>query len=382
MSAAQTSAKGSQSTVTSQSISSTNAELDRPVFIIGYMHSGTTLLLQVLGGHSQVFSSGGETKFFDFLPMFRRLYPNLKDEKTLREFVIFVIDVARLGYKLGRPNANVGKAEGVAPEHIERLIDASRNVKDHGEVFRIVSDYFTQLAGKRRWLEKTPTHILQVDKIVECVPNAMFVEIVRDVRDVLASKKTRRKIVWSTDRYTEEQKPFKNLEKAYDPMWDALSWKSTVQAGRLAHEKHPGNVMTIRYEDLVREPENIVRQVCDFVNLEYEPEMMQAPSRNSADHGESSKSGISSDAVERWKRILTPAESAFIQQFVSTEMNLHKYDLTDVKFKDRARMPLLATRSMFEFSQRLYRRWRLGGSLYSMNILLNYWKRFRRLLHN
>lgn len=357
-------------------------QLERPVFVIGYMHSGTTLLLQILAAQTKVFSGAGETKFFDFLPMFRRLFPNLTAQDARREYVKFVLDVIRHSYRLGKPDANVGTAEGIAPEHLERLVAETARLEDHADYFNFISDDLTRCAGKNRWLEKTPTHILQIDQIVKSVPGALFVEIVRDVRDVLASKKTRRQIVWTTDRYTEEEKPFKNHEKSYDPLWDALSWKSTVRAGQLAREKYPDRIITIRYEDLVREPENYIRRVCDFLELEFESAMINAPSRNSAEHGESKKSGISGDAVGRWQRTLSPAETAFAQSIVKAEMKLHDYQPMDYSLTQRATMPLLATRSMFEFSQRLYHRWRLGGSMYSLNVLLNYWKRFRKLVHN
>lgn len=359
-----------------------DAPLNRPIFVIGYMHSGTTLLLQILGAHSSLITSSGETKFFDYLPMFRRVYPNLGDDRTLREFVIFVLDVVRYGYKLGREGANKGTARDIAPEHIDRMVELAKGRREHAAIFPLVFDYVTRLAGKRRWLEKTPTHVLQIDKIVEVVPDALFVEIVRDPRDVLASKKTRRQIVWTTDRYTEEQKPFKNLEKAYDPLWDALSWKSTVRAGIIAHEQYPGRVMTIRYEDLVRAPEESIRAVCRFLDLDFEPAMMDARSRNSAEHGESKKAGISADAVGRFRRALTTAEIALIQQLVRPELERHDYPLDPTGLRDKASMPLLATRSAFEFSQRLSRRFRLGGAMYSANILINYWKRFRKIVHS
>ena len=35
-----------------------------PIFIVGYMHSGTSMLQHALGSHGQLFSTRGETKYF------------------------------------------------------------------------------------------------------------------------------------------------------------------------------------------------------------------------------------------------------------------------------------------------------------------------------
>jgi hypothetical protein len=36
----------------------------------------------------------------------------------------------------------------------------------------------------------------------------------------------------------------------------------------------PGSFMELRYEDLVREPETVVRKICDFIEVDYDPAML------------------------------------------------------------------------------------------------------------
>ena len=66
----------------------------------------------------------------------------------------------------------------------------------------------------------------------------------------------------------------KNLEKAYDPLWDSLSWKSTVLALRRASARWPGRFLSVRYEDLVSDPEGRVREICAFLGLDFDPAML------------------------------------------------------------------------------------------------------------
>ena len=75
---------------------------NRPIFVIGHMHSGTTLLLNILKKNSRVFSSEGETKFFDFGIMIHRSYPSLDNDEVLREFVGFVVHIITRGFPFGR----------------------------------------------------------------------------------------------------------------------------------------------------------------------------------------------------------------------------------------------------------------------------------------
>ncbi|MGH9941825.1 MAG: sulfotransferase family protein [Pyrinomonadaceae bacterium] len=359
-------------------------ELGHPIFVVGYMHSGTTLLLKILGRHSTVFAGGGETKFFECLPMIRHAYPDLANDETLRRYVAFVLGIVERGFRMD-PAAAQGDTNGRATlddgQFAELFAQAQRQ-RDYTAIFRLASDHLARLAGKGRWLEKTPTHVLQIDQIIDSVPGALFVEIVRDPRDVLASKKTRRASVWASDRFAPEQRSFKHLEKAYDPLWDSLSWKSAVRAGHGAQRRHAGRVFSLRYEDLVAAPEQHVRAVCEFLGLEFEPGMLQVAARNSAERGEVTGEGIAADAVGRWRRTLTPAETALCQSLLKAELDRLEYARVDTDLAARARMPALAAKSLFEFSQRLSRRWRMGGTIYSLNVLGVYWKRLLKLVHN
>lgn len=50
-----------------------------PICIVGYMHSGTTLLFNVLRGHASIYTAAPETKFFEVLPRLKRRFVDLGD---------------------------------------------------------------------------------------------------------------------------------------------------------------------------------------------------------------------------------------------------------------------------------------------------------------
>jgi hypothetical protein len=357
-----------------------------PIFVIGYMHSGTTLLINILKSHSTVFSGNRETKYFMHLPMIRKTFPNLKDDKVLRNFVYYVIAVVKTGFSKNDLNKK-GKVKfelawfGGDEKRLEALMEDARKNRNHESMFALVSDHMTQATGKKRWVEKTPTHIFHLDEIIETIPDALFVEIVRDPRDVLASKKTRRQTVWSSEKYA-GQREKKNLEKAFDPVWDSLSWRSAIRAGQIAREKYPDKIFSIRYEDLTRNPEEAVKKICSFLKMDFEPQMLDVSTRNSAveEKSENAQKGVVTTSVGRWRTVLSAAEAAVIQGKTGKEMDSLGYERAEISFRDKTLAPFIFLKSSFEFVQRSYRRWRFGGWLYFQNVLANYWQKGRLLV--
>src|SRR6185437_10696806 len=121
-------------------------------------------------------------------------------------------------------------------------------------------------------------------------PEARLVVLVRDGRDVALSL----------------------LDVPFGPgnVWGAARmWRSAVEAGERAAEAWPESVLTVRYEDLVDAPEQIVREVCTFAGISYSPAMLaieEASAGNVAAGQEGwfrrLSEGISRDSVGRWRR--------------------------------------------------------------------------------
>lgn len=357
-----------------------------PVFVVGYMHSGTTLLINILKSHSTVFSGNRETKYFMNLPMIKKTFPNLEDDEILRKFVFYVIKVVKEGFNKAELNPKVTtefRSEwfGEDEKRLDVLLEQAKQHRDYRGMFGLVSNHLTQSMGKSRWFEKTPTHIFHLDEIIEKIPDALFVEIIRDPRDVLASKKTRRLGVWESEKYAKDRWK-KHLEKGFDPFWDTLSWQSAIRAGQKAHEKYPDRIFTVKYEDLTTNPEQKVREVCEFLDLRFEPEMLNITTRNTAEEisSEAEKKGIVTTSIGRWQKTLNMTEVAVCQWQVKKDLNNLGYLTTSVPLIYRLKIPFALFGSLFEFIQRSFRRFQLGGWSYFQTVFVNYWKRFKVLV--
>jgi hypothetical protein len=361
----------------------TNKILAAPIFVVGYMHSGTTLLHNILAAHPTVFSATDETRYFGYLPLIKNLYPDLDDDVVLSDLIVMLADLIEHGNPARlrtAPKRYRPETQTLTRADLDTLLETARQDRTHGAAFRIVFDYLTLRAGKTRWLEKTPQHIFLIEDILDSIGNALFVEIVRDPRDILASKKKRKLAMRPTPHNNREEWQIRKLERVYDPFWESLEWRLAARAGRAAVQQHPDRVCSMRYEDLVMQPEDTIRTVCDFLDLPYSPDMLNVRWWNTAEGDRSQQTGIVSDAVGRWQRTLDSHEVGLCQWLCGQSFDQAGYARVAIPLSARLRFPWLVIRAGFGLVDRLIRRWRLGGSGFLANTLKNYWKELLKLL--
>lgn len=355
-----------------------NQATNAPVFVVGYMHSGTTLLHNILAAHPVFFAAANETRYFAYLPFLKGLYPDLDQDETLTSLILMLTELI----EHGQPERlrTLPRGYRPAPPSLSdadvRAIVAATQPRTHGVAFRATFDYLTARAGKTRWIEKTPQHVFLVDEILQSVPAAQFVEILRDPRDILASKKKRQQ----ASRSAPHENRVRALERVYDPFWDALEWRFAVRAGQRARAAHPDRLYSVRYEDLVRQPETIVQGVCAFLGLDFTPQMLDVRWWNTAEGDRSDRKGIVSDALGRWAQTLTPAEVGLAQRVTGAAFRQAGYAPVPVPRHAWPRMMGLLLRAGVGLVDRLIRRWRLGGPRFLLNTLVNYGKALRRLV--
>ncbi len=357
---------------------STDNNLNAPIFVIGYLHSGTSLLKNIIGNHPLIYTGQGETRFFSDLPIIKRKHPDLNNESRRVEYIQQIAKMINTNYGkvfFGTAGENGENSDfGITDEQMKQIIANASDVTNYKLLFRNIYDSLTHLFGKKRWLEKTPTHLFHVSEIVDSIPDARFVEIVRDARDVLASKSKR----LSSKSFQKADKNRQHIARnsvGFDPLWDTLAWKSAIRSGSSVQSKYPHQIIRMKYEDLVSDPEKETRRICEFLGIQFDIQMLDVPWRNTVDQTKWKEGGISQAAIGRWKSTLSLEAIALSQWIVRKELKQLNYELMSIPLSARLKIPLLFMRSGIEFGQRLYRRYRLGGTTYIRNVLSNYWIR-------
>ena len=207
-------------------------------FIVGCSRSGTTWLQRMLAEHPAVYT-GQESHVFEWFigPMLRKWH---------RMVAVYE------GYDPSRRNG-IGLGAYLTTEEfrdllrplIHRAMEPSG--AGRGEVF----------------LEKTPGHSMFVPEIVDMLPEARFIHLVRDPRDVVAS------LLRASKSWGQAWAPSSAKEAARQ--W--LRHVSAVQ--RAKEELGKEQFFEIRYEDLHRAPAEVLSRLVGFLELEWAPSAIE-----------------------------------------------------------------------------------------------------------
>jgi hypothetical protein len=102
--------------------------------------------------------------------------------------------------------------------------------------------------------DKNHGYTIYTERLLKIFPDAKFIYILRDYRDNFQSVKN-----------VDFELPIVSLV--------VFKWKYFYKKALQASEKHPGLFYFIRYEDLVSNPEDNMRKICDFLDIPYVPEV-------------------------------------------------------------------------------------------------------------
>jgi glycosyltransferase involved in cell wall biosynthesis len=219
-------------------------------FLVGTGRCGTTLLQAMLSCHPRLFVPA-ETHFFATLDPAFAFHDPLR-EGDLEPYV-------RLS--LSQPAFASG---GIAASELWQALRAGK--RGSRELFLWL---LRRLAGAegagRRLGEKTPRHEQNVARIAALFPEARFVHLVRDPRDVVASL---RSLGWrGSDSVAELARQCRRTYRRRE---------------RFAAELGPERYATLHYEKLLADPEGTLRRLCAFLGEDFDPAMLRYAERRQA----------------------------------------------------------------------------------------------------
>ena len=166
-----------------------------------------------------------------------------------------------------------------------------------------------------QWGDKTPGYTTEIERLHLVFPEARFIHVIRDGRDVcLSLKKTgwHGQATWTIAEY----------------------WGSTVTAACRAGRALPADqYMEVAYEDLVLQSETVLRTVCAFLHLEFEPGMLSfhetagenIPGRAEGHLKKTTRPPRASD-VQRWKREQNRVQRTIFEAFAGPALEIAGYE--------------------------------------------------------
>ena len=274
-----------------------------PFFIVGVQRSGTTLLRLILNAHSEI-AIPEEASF---------LKPLLKADwirkpitgKKLHKLVSYLR--ANEQFRLWNFNRE---------PLLQKL--ASKKSTTIKEVMDIMYSNYAQHEEKSSWGDKS-LFFGSMELLHEMFPKARFIHIVRDGRDVFYS--------WR------KMDPAKS-----HPAVMALDWKFKIHLIERSMKNIPlSNILVIRYEDLLINPDKTLRNVCKFLNIKFDEKMLKFHQSSKKyigkHHSELIFKAIDDSNISKWKNLLTQEEMKIYQTVAINSLQKYGYEILNDKTK-------------------------------------------------
>ncbi|HSL47025.1 MAG TPA: sulfotransferase [Anaerolineales bacterium] len=154
--------------------------------------------------------------------------------------------------------------------------------------------------------EKTPANIFFVPTLMEWFPNTKIIQTFRDPRAIYSSRENKKER-HALPRFNQMIRRTGIIFELYASSRVILDWRRSIRFHRQYQSKYPGRYYLSKYEDLVCNPENAIRNLCTFLEVEFRNEMLHQPVVNSSfvPRG-SSQPRFDTSAVDRWRQHVHP----------------------------------------------------------------------------
>lgn len=248
----------------------TATRIAKPLFLVGAERSGTTLLRLILDGHPQIAWCSEFEYAVDLLaPLPLGEFPNVQVYhewlSTSRIFAVHQLTI--------NPNLSY-------PDLVDDFLQQMRDRKGKPFIGATVHQYF--------------------DRLLSIWPDARFIHIVRDPRDVALS-------------------------------CVAMGWEGNVWAGtarwveaeqlwaRMCQTLTPERYMTVYYEDIVAKADESLVKLCNFIGVDYDSVMLTYPQRTTY-------TLLNPKHLYKWRKKLTPRQIQLIEARTQPWLSQHGYE--------------------------------------------------------
>ncbi len=301
-----------------------------PVFVLGCPRSGTTVLYHMLLSAGDFAVYRAESNVFNLLvPRFRGMRSAADRQELLKLWV----------------RSKLFRVSGLDADEISAKIMAE--CRSGGDFLRIVMQEVARKQGTARWADCTPDHLLYMEEIKRQMPDALFIHIIRDGRDVALSYV---KQGWS-----------------YPLPWDrdeclgvaGLYWEWVIRKGRERGKRLGADYQEVRFEELITNPQETLSRLGLFIDHDLDYDRIQRAGIGSVSRPNSSFASESEETfnpVARWKTKMPPEQLAAFEELVGDFLLELGYSLSsEPKQKTSLRVARLRTTylALFEAKHRM-----------------------------
>ncbi|UCH96415.1 MAG: sulfotransferase [Candidatus Aminicenantes bacterium] len=268
---------------------------EKLIFVAGVPRSGTTLVQNILDCHPDIYGGPEFDRICNIIDLRRKLHRSIK---------------------IGR-------------------IDTYLNQQDVDKsIANLIKSFLSPVARKHNCSfasEKTPWNILAFKDLMEILPEAKFIYIIRYPHAVIASMihvaKRAKKVGVIPPDFT------KNISLA------CYYFESVLKLIYQLDKKYPGKILTIKYEKLLGEPLPEIKQLCSFIGVPFDERMLKPGDTDHPGQETMTKHGIwysesmynsnlDKNNIDKWKTQLNGVTKAFINYVFLNNPFIKKYGYT------------------------------------------------------
>lgn len=266
-----------------------------PLFIVGVPRSGTTLLRELLASCDQICLPENE---FQIIPWLISKVKN-HEKLTIDEKARLKTSVLRSAYTM--------HSSDVLKEEIINLDFMDEDSLGGAIQSLLLLGCERDLRSVRYFGDKTPRNLFHLELIREVYPSMKVINIVRDARDVVASMNE----AWGTSFIR-----------------GACVWGEGVRSAEEYKDNYPDGILSIKYEDLCSDTENVMREISLFLDVEFQEEMLtprKIPEKMGAAAG---KTGVVKGNAYKFDR-MSASNLYLVESIVGAELGELNYPLVN-----------------------------------------------------
>jgi hypothetical protein len=166
--------------------------------------------------------------------------------------------------------------------------------------------------------DQTPKNVYYLNEILAFFPQAKVINMVRDQRDVLLSQKNK----WKRRFLGASKIPVSEAIRSYinyHPILTSKVWNSSLE--NTARYFDNERVKIVKFEELLSKPESVVKDICNFLAIEYHPQMLNVSVVGSSTEQDNKDSFLlDSSKIEKWKKGGLNSTEIYLSQLTSHKM--------------------------------------------------------------
>jgi hypothetical protein len=305
--------------------------MNGPIFIIGIHRCGSTLWHNLLATRPGILRLAeprfmGAPRQRDFRFFLKTEGLDLSNDADLEKTVELCFS------KKNRPGLetafwrfeNVAVADNpeLKKEVLRRIKSSDRSL---GALAKIIFEEMVRLSGKSRACAVFPVDIQYIPELIAWFPDCRIMHITRDPRALAMSKSN--DPTGTAVRISKHPRLAWLIRKIM-----VLFVINEYRKFARFHRQFEGvkNYRLFRYEDLLAEPEKVLREACDFVGCEFTPDMLE-PEKGAHEHQASSLTGkkhkeFDPKAAVRWQDFISSLDRWTITQLTGASMKVLDYN--------------------------------------------------------